>query len=955
MNNTQHQHSSSSSTPQQSTDAMRVYALGADSLTAHLTTRLVQTPRGLVRVQPSSWRTDVDGTVHPVFPAWYSQLQRLTANPEDTGAHQGLTTALMKEILIQGQPAATSLALRGRITVSNALPPGTFSFTRDSIIVNELQHPAWDADGDLISILFYEDAEGYKRVQDRVNPITGVRGRVQYSTNAWRFHRGQRCPGIKFPLTMSVTATSILQYVPYTDLLHEIPYDLTYAELERQLERNAPPAQSRADLFVRAYSTVPVGRAYTGEWTRELWESQGTPLHERQDWFLTPRLGPGAKPGDMPTTPLYDIIEGDMLKRVRSNTGGVAEAEYFGPGVNLPPEFATYTVSTNGIGSKSPSSMSWLLEIGDLQQHLQRVCELDVEFMPPPEIQERSAPVRYVHPAGLIRRLLACKLLRVQPVPHASGVPAYLITLHNQHGHVCGLRGIVQGEKTFGISWAFIVLPVLDVQSGKVVDPLEHMDNCSRLITENKWDPVDEDYYEVAVPHANGIPGVDDRIRNPETGEVVRRLFDPVYSRTLQETRGGARDAGYYWRAKDVVRFLTAYAGKYGVMVQSRPQPKLGAGVQLPRKFVLQMASTALIVDFGSPIENPEEAFEAFERAQNSAGVRLAPFSKGTDPQVRKHALAHPLDDRYPMYAKSGPAHNTNPRRASMMLSQLLQSSTPATRLNVAFTLSAPELTPVEHTHARTQVKITARGIDKMRAEVFNPRVSYTRPDTGCCAILADGKWLAYWNDELLAHGTLEQVENFLNKRIEHEELAVVVTFWEQIVDHAFDGSKTLVWVERGRPTADIGKLVDAYGSKFVPCFFPETIATFENGSQAQVDLLYPVHEAVAKNVLEHALTNAHPVQCSLPTGETFLAYFAQLQFVRTGAASENTDVRVEEVEVGGIGAHLVASAMRECQFPNSEVHVPRAEYACNLHSLLLAHVYGEDSVQQALAQHEQY
>lgn len=922
--------------------SVSVYHLTDDSLTGHLTTRLVQTPRGLVRVTPSSWRTDVDGTVHPVYPAWYSQYLRAQDDPE--ADLSGLLTALMKEIMIQGQPAVTSLAVRGRITVSNALPPGTFSFTRDSIIVNELQHPAWDADGDLLSILFYTDAAGYLRSHERVNPVTGVRGRVQYSTNAWRFSRGQRCPGVKYPLTMSVTATSILQYVPFTDLRHEVPYDLTSAELAAHLAQNpsTPPAQSRRDLFVRAYSSVPVGQAYNGEWTKQLWDSEDLgDLHARQDWFLTPRLAEGAEPGSMLTTPLYDIIEGDMLKRVRANDGGAAEAVYVGPNLRVNPEFAMYSISTNGLGKKSFSQLSWLLNIPDLQEHLEDVCDLRLRYHVPEDLDFGQQPEITQHPAGLIRRLLACKLLRVQQLPHASGVPAYLVTLCNQHGNVCGLRGIQQGEKVFGIQWQFVILPVLDVRSGVLRDPLDHMNECSALRTKRVWDPASEDYREVTVPHSNGIPGVDDRILNPTTGEVVRRLFEQVWSRELSKVKGGAKDAGFYWRARDVVRFLTAYAGKYGVMVQTIEQ-KAAGGAQLPRRFVLQMVSNALIVDHGQAVEDPEEAFEAFERAQMKAGVRVAPFSKGTDPQVRKHALAHAADDRYPAYAKNGPVHNTNPRRASMMLSQLLQSSTPVLKLNTVITLSAPLLTPVEHEHARSQVKITARGLDKTRAQVFNPRMSPVRPDTGCCAILERDRhgrprWVSYFNDQQRPHPSLQDAARYLREKLEAEELNVVPTYWEQVTDHDFAGGSSLVWIEASKPTSDVGKLVCPYGSKFVPMFFPETIATFADGSQAQVDLLYPVHEAQAKNVLEHFLTHAHPVQCETATGEKFLAYFAQLQFVRTGAASENTDVRVEEVEIEGIGAHLVSSAMRACGFPDSEVRVPRSEYVCNLHSLLLS------------------
>ena len=109
----------------------------------------------------------------------------------------------------------------------------------------------------------------------------------------------------------------------------------------------------------------------------------------------------------------------------------------------------------------------------------------------------------------------------------------------------------------------------------------------------------------------------------------------------------------------------------------------------------------------------------------------------------------------------------------------------------------------------------------------------------------------------------------------------------------------------------------------------------------AQVDLLYPVHEAMAKNLLELFVDNAKPVLCRTSSGEEFLGYFAQLQFVRTGAASENTDVRVDEVEVGGVAAHLVSSAMRACGFPDSEVHVPRLEYVCALHELLVHYAQG--------------
>lgn len=915
----------------------RVYKLGEDSLTTHLTVRYVQVPdsTSTITVHPASFRTDVDGTVHPVWPAWYNQLQRVKL---ENGDVQSLITALSKEIVIQGQPVAHSLALRGRIVVSNALPRGTFSFTRDYIIVNESQHPAWDADGDLLNMLFYTDAEGYRRAVDTVNPITGVRGRRSLSTSVWKFHRGQMCPGLKWPTTMSLTQTSILQYVPFTDIPHEVPYDLTRTELDAQLALCKPQRETRRDLFIRAYSSVPVGLAYNGEWTRELWDSEGLPLHERQDQFLTPRVPAGAEPGTPPTTTLYDIIESDMLKRVRANDGGAAEAAYVGPGISLFPEYAMYTVSTNGIGRKSLSQLSWLQEIPDLRKHLADVATLNLGYYVPEPV-ERTVRPRWTYPSGLIRRLRACKLLRATPIPHPAGVPAYIITLHNERGEVCGLRGIQQGEKVFGMSWSFIILPVLDVLHGKYMDPLEHMDECSRLVVEKRQDPETGEEFEVPVAHSNGIMGVDDRIQNPTTGETVRRLFESVYNRELARDRGGAKDASFYWRAKDVVRFLTAYAGKYGVMVQSEKQ---GADqVNVPRKFVLNMAQGAVIVDFGFPVEDPEEAFELFELAQQKAGLRLVPTAKGTDPQVRKHAVAHADDDRYPAYAKRGPKLNTNPRRSSQLLSQLLQSSTPPVRLNVALTLSAPQLTPVAHNHALNQVKITSRGIDKMRADVFNPRVSATRPDTGCCAILEGRDWVAYWNDEPTKFATFDAARSYLRERVKEEELGVVPTYWARTVDSAFDGTQSLVWIESGRPTSSIGKLVDPYGSKFVPMYFPETIASFEDGTMAQVDLLYPVHEAMAKNLLELFVDNAKPVLCRTSSGEEFLGYFAQLQFVRTGAASENTDVRVDEVEVGGVAAHLVSSAMRACGFPDSEVHVPRLEYVCALHELLVHYAQG--------------
>lgn len=107
--------------------------------------------------------------------------------------------------------------------------------------------------------------------------------------------------------------------------------------------------------------------------------------------------------------------------------------------------------------------------------------------------------------------------------------------------------------------------------------------------------------------------------------------------------------------------------------------------------------------------------------------------------------------------------------------------------------------------------------------------------------------------------------------------------FSERVEYWVLNGERHVMYKAPARNSAEIGKLDDVHGNKFVSRRHTQVVA--EDGDT--IDLMIPFTELVAKGNLEYFVQNAE-WKTIIVNGEPIRALVGDFVFIRTGAASEN-------------------------------------------------------------------
>jgi len=153
-------------------------------------------------------------------------------------------------------------------------------------------------------------------------------------------------------------------------------------------------------------------------------------------------------------------------------------------------------------------------------------------------------------------------------------------------------------------------------------------------------------------------------------------------------------------------------------------------------------------------------------------------------------------------------------------------------------------------------------------------------------------------------------------------------------------GEKRKVWLAPARQTAIIGKLVDDHGMKLVPRPIPQVsvINTEKGDAEIElVDLLCPLYEFAAKGCMRSLLgleaaphSKLRQIHIPGPTPDQVQvvdALIVELDFFRTGSASENIPSRSRMFSADGMDGHIAKEGFLRL-YPEAEFKAPDTSYA---------------------------
>jgi hypothetical protein len=268
------------------------------------------------------------------------------------------------------------------------------------------------------------------------------------------------------------------------------------------------------------------------------------------------------------------------------------------------------------------------------------------------------------------------------------------------------------------------------------------------------------------------------------------------------------------------------------------------------------IATRSVVIDYGKPCSEWE--MYPIARRANANGNICIVGSKSTDRRVRKYMLANQGGGS--VLDKSCLAH---PYRAACNRSQLFRALE-TVKMTVAFVKM----------DTQSQILITSTGIKKQETtKAFLPRVFNTFDE---------------YEAHLKGHGLTE------------EQCPA-----KEVVYESWTGEKRICWTIDGKNAIKIGKLVDAYGNKFMPRWYEQVHAIdYTTMDSLDVDLIFPITELVDKGA-HHVLLQKGKMEdrdLVLPDGTTVPCVVVQdVQFFRTGSASENIPPRMRSCKFKGM------------------------------------------------------
>lgn len=265
------------------------------------------------------------------------------------------------------------------------------------------------------------------------------------------------------------------------------------------------------------------------------------------------------------------------------------------------------------------------------------------------------------------------------------------------------------------------------------------------------------------------------------------------------------------------------------------------------------VAALTIAVDYRD-VTDTDEKWEILNKVNDIVPICRA-GGKSNDQQIKKYVISRGND--IPAWIPDSYL-DAHPRRTACQRAQLLKSE-PAETYKVA----------VVHMDTMTQALICESGIEKqLKSTCFLPQVSNV------------------------------QDENYPDRR--------VVRTWS--------GEEKVVYLSDPRKSIRIGKLIDIFGNKFMPRYYPQAYCGEE--FQDKIDILFPIHELVDKEA-HRAILKDFREEVILVNGKEVTALVGEHVFMRTGSESENVrPSKGKTITVRGIDKFPILSSV-QTMFPN--------------------------------------
>ena len=270
----------------------------------------------------------------------------------------------------------------------------------------------------------------------------------------------------------------------------------------------------------------------------------------------------------------------------------------------------------------------------------------------------------------------------------------------------------------------------------------------------------------------------------------------------------------------------------------------------------INIAKRSVVIDYGKECHDWE--MYPIARRANANGNICIVGSKSTDRLVRKYMLANQSGGS--ILDGNCLAH---PYRAACNRSQLFRALK-TVKMTVAFVKM----------DTQSQVLITSTGVAKQETDLaFLPRVFNTY-------------------DEYEAH--------LKGHNLTEDQCPATETHYK-----SWTGEQRCCWTIDGKNAIKIGKLVDRYGNKFMPRWYPQATAIdYKTMDSLDVDLIFPITELVDKGA-HHVILQKGKMQdrdLVLEDGTTVPCVIVEdVEFFRTGSASENIPPRMRNCKYKGM------------------------------------------------------
>ena len=663
---------------------------------------------------------------------------------------------------------------------------------------------------------------------------------------------------VKFPITSQPLILTVIHHIPDEQFLGVTKRKLGKLCKEIPVKIIGQNVDEKT-LFEKRHMEVQVG-LMTAAWNSyDLYSARLFSWEAKNEYIFNSHIDPITGK----TQRALDIEEGGM-KAVRKDSKTFTEAKVleFGAGMALAHEHAWFLTACSSIGGMRKEQLSWV-EVSNLQKLVTECLTLNVNFRqlrPSPREQEDLTYKAGDDDYALLKTLVKMKLVGYQEFPHhhPNMPPCVMIWLQHPEGRKVALTDVKREGYDVGLTYAFIIPPIADgvelVKHVPVIKNGEYLyDDEGNLVTETKVVVKPEYRFVKPLNHLNKLlKTLDADIYTPQ-GQFAHHFPENVeeFNRPDRAIKVG-----------QIQKFITNFCGRFG---DPAPVRKLKDGsLQL-----LGTAKTALVrsavVDYGQNMDadlmyecvkySIKKHNEWAKAKAEEKGTEYKPLelcivgSKSTDRRVRKYMLANAvggceLDDECLAHPYRGAMNRAQIKRALKM-----------NTYRVAIIDSPVGMT-------KNQLFITPSGIEKQRtSEAFFPQVFHT-----------EGKYLAH----LQAHGWTE------------EDCPAVVNDY-----YTWQGEKRRCWVIDARRGIEVGKVVDFFGSKAMPRVQGQWHSiNYDPLTTEEIDLLYPVNEAVDKDMHHYFYKYGKEQDVVLPDGSIIRTLVLEWNFMRTGSQSENTPAR---------------------------------------------------------------